>query len=192
MKALRKRFENLSTRDQRAVKWGGLALAIALIINFLIAPWLGHWADSRDRIQGSQAELSRLRVAAAGVLSQRSRVIDRFGPGAVSPLEDAQTATIKFLKAAPDVLKGGGVQIQNIQQQPAKQLKDLPGVDSLPFQVEATCELPQLAQCLDAMRKSENLIIVEQINVDADGKDPGRLKVTFVLATLARHGRAAK
>jgi hypothetical protein len=178
----------LAPRDRRAVLLGGLTVAAALVVYWGVLPWLGHWSDVRGQAQASQEELSRLQARGGDLLEARKRLVQAYGPGAGRPLEKVQAAGINLVKVVPETLRGAGLQIQNIQPQPARGLKEVPGVAALPIQVKATGTLAQLAQGLDALQASETLIVVEQVSAVGNEKKPGQLEVTLMLSSLARQG----
>lgn len=191
MKLLGMRFlSSLAPRDRRAILIGAGALLAMLLAYWVLMPWVAHWMTCRDQIETAQGELAGLQARTAEYLHRRAMLIQRHGPGLARPLDDVQTANVNSVKALPDVFKAAGVQLQTILPQPGKPVKEFTGVCAVPFQVKANCSLPQLAQCLDALRGSETLIVVEQVNAVGNDKRPGQLEVTLVLSVLARQTKA--
>jgi hypothetical protein len=191
MKSLSAYWSKLSPRDRRAVGLGAAVLAVLLVLWCVLIPWLGDWADARSTIAASDGNLDAMQRKVTRFLSQRSRLVEKFGPGVVKPPEDAQAASIHFLENVPNLIKASGLQVQSMQPQPPRAVKELPGVQSVPFLIKASGQLPQLARCLESLQKSERPLMVEQVTATGNDKSPGQLEVTLVVSTLARgNGRA--
>ncbi len=190
MKSLLAYWSKLSPSDHRAVRVGAIVLLVVLILWGVLLPWLGDWSDARSAIAASDGNLDAMQRRASRFLNQRSRLTEKFGPGVIKSPEDTQAASIHFLENVPGLIKASGLQVQSMQPQPPRSVKELPGVQSVSFLIKANGQLPQLASCLEALQKSERLLVVEQVTASGNDKNLGQLEVTLVVSTFARGGRA--
>lgn len=179
----------LSRRDRRTLILGAAALGAILAARFVLIPWVSGWSDARARIASEQEQLADMRSELSGVLGQHGRLVSKYGPAVSSPLADLETARVNLVKAAQDILKRNGFSATDYKPQPIRQLRKIPGARFVPLQVRGKCNVEQLAKCLAAMRNSKTLVIVDQLSVTNNQKQPGQLEVTIVLATLADQRR---
>ena len=175
---------NFSTRDRRAILFGFFTLLIILAAHFVLFPRIDDWSANRRRISSCTRELRNLKVDISRVLGQRRRLERTFGPAAVQPLEDVQTAGINLLQAAQDAFAASGFKANEYRLQNARALPDLPGVQFVPLEVPGECDLPKLLKLLSALPKAKTLIFLEDLKISNEDKS-GKLKVTVTLATLA-------
>lgn len=185
-------LSKLSSRDRRAVIVGAASLAAILIIWGVVIPVIGHWMDVRDNIDASRIEIKRLQAKGQSGAHVREQLIQKHGPAACKPLEAVESASISFVKAVPEMLKANQLQIKTISQMPAKAIKELPGIYSAAFQIKANCQMAQLANCLGAVSKCDQLVVIDQVSVSSNEKSPGQLDVTLVMSTLGAGGRAGR
>jgi hypothetical protein len=170
----------LSPRDRRGTLLGAGALALILVVYFLI-----DWAQTRAGMPEARENLTRLEARMRRLLGRREHLAEMYGPAANKPLEGTEAARIALLKTAQDLFRGS-VQEPSYQPQPARAVQEAPGVYLLPLRLSGKCQLPQLAKCLSEMRKTDSLVFLDQITLSGNEKQPGQLEVTLVLATLAR------
>jgi hypothetical protein len=180
----------LSWRDRRAVLVGAAALLAVFLVRYALIPWIHSWQAARGRVAAARAELDDVRSTMQRLLRVRDRTLATYGQAVAKPLEDVEATRIAFLKTVQDVLRAGGVEYKSIDPQPTKALRELPGVEWVPCEVKGSCQLAQLAKCLAELRKAEKLVIVDRITASGGEKEPGKLEVSLVLATLAEQGKA--
>ena len=182
---------SLSARDRRAVRWGAIVVAAVVVIRVVAMPWMDSWADARDRIARDGASLAELQRQVRQALAQRRRLVRTLGEAAARPLPDAESAPVKLLQAAQEVLGAGGFKITGYEPQTPRPLRrkgneSIKGVLVVPLQVRGQCQLPQLAKCLDGMKQAKTLVMVDRVVVGNNEKKPGQLAVTLLLTTLAQ------
>ncbi len=180
----------LSPRDRRALLLGAAGLMVICAARFVVIPWTDSWAAAREQIVTNQQQLGELERSIRRVLGQQGRLAETYGPAVNNPLQDLETARISLFKEVQEVLKTAGFTPTDYQPRPCRPLREIPGVEIVPLQVRGKCKLPQLAKCLDGMRKADTLVIVDRLSVANDEKKPGQLEVTMVLATLAEQRKA--
>jgi len=179
----------LSRRDRRAVILGLIALAGILFVRFGVVPFWDSWRRGRDEAGSARAQLSQLEVDLRRLANLQDESVKRYGPSVLEALKPSESARIAFTKTVQDVLRSGGISFQSITPQQPRDVRELDGVELLPFQIKGKCAVPQLAKCLAGMRKATMPVIVDQIQVTNQPKKPGQLEVTMVLATLAKRER---
>lgn len=181
---------NLTARDRQAIVLGASALAVLLVGYFLLLPWLEDWGRARQSAPADRACLSDLEGKIVKLLAQRQRLAERYGPAAARPLENVEKTRLAFLQAVQGAVRNGGLQDPACQPQPPKAAPGLPGVQLLPLLVTGKTQTPQLARCLEELRKTECLVLIDQVSVTGNDKQPGQLAVSLTLVTLAAGERA--
>ena len=175
----------LSAKDRRALILGAVGLGVILLVHLTVVPLWDSWSIAREEKSTNRVQLDDLNRKLRRVLGQRQRLVRMYGPAVKQPLTDLQTAKSNLFQAAQDVLKSSGIKMTDYQPQRERLLRDIPGVGLVALQVRGDCQLPQLAKCLSQMSDAKSLVIVERITVTNNEKQPGKLKVVMVLATLA-------
>ena len=174
-----------SAKDRRAIIFGAVGLGAILLVRLTVIPFLDSWATARQESNAHQAQLDDLNRKLRRVLGQRQRLIRMYGPAVKLPLADVQTARVDLFQAAQDVLKSSGIKMTDYQPQRERLLREIPGVGLVTLRIRGNCQLPQLAKCLYRMSEAKTLVIVERLTVTNNEKQPGKLEVIMVLATLA-------
>ncbi len=175
----------ISAKDRRALIFLAVGLGVILLTRLTVIPFMDSWGTAREEKDANQVQLDDLNRKLRRVLGQRQRLVRMYGPAVKQPLVDLQTAKVNLFQAAQDVLKSSGIKMTDYQPQRERPLRDIPGVGLVTLQVRGECQLPQLAKCLCQMSEAKTLVIVERLTVTNNEKQPGKLKVTMVLATLA-------
>jgi type II secretory pathway component PulM len=185
----------LSPRDRRAIVLGAVVLLGILAVRLVLVPWWDSWSDARERIQRCSAELEKMERKMDRLLRINKRLEEMYGSAAMKPIQDIETVRIHFPKTITDVLKAGGIGFEIITQRPGKALREVPGVEFVPFQIQGKCKVAQLAKCLAEMRKTKTLVILDRVTATAIQKkkkgkqEQGQLNVTLVLGTLVKGER---
>ena len=180
----------MTPRDRRALILGAGVLAAIFGFNFVLMPLLDSWSTAREQADEAGGQLDQIESRLRRVVGQRRRLARIYGPAVNAPLQDAETAQANLFKVAQDVLKAGGFKDPVYQFQPARPVRDVPGVEHVPLQIRGKCGLQQLTRCLAGMRKAPSLVIVDRLTITNDLKKPGQLTVTLVLGTLATTERS--
>jgi len=180
----------LSSRDRRALILGAGFLGTIFVFNFVLMPLFDSWSIARQRADDARGELDKIESRLRRVVGQRKRLARIYGAAVNAPLQDAETAQANLFEVAQDVLKAGGFKDPVYQFQPARPVRDVPGVEHVPLQIRGKCMLQQLTRCLAGMRKAPSLVIVDRLTITNDLKKPGQLTVTLVLGTLATTERS--
>ena len=175
----------LTDRDRRAMTVGGICLVALLIVRFAVMPWVDQWSAARDRAASLRVELSKLNDQ-SNDLQMLSRMLDKaYGEAPGKPLEDVENTQIAFNKSVQEMLKAGGIGFQSIKEQNPRPIKKIPNTWWVSVEVDGKGKVDQLAKCLAAIRKTEQLIVVDRITAKNDQKKPGNLSLKLVLGTLA-------
>ncbi len=177
---------NLSQRDKRAIVLGAWSLGVILLMYFIVLPWFASWGDARDRIDRSRTQLDNLKRDLDSLLRKQRHLQESYGPSVLKPIEDAATVKVTFQGTIAKVLKQGGITYESISPRPARTMRDIPGVQLLPFQIKGKCKVDQLAKFLGEMRKSESLMILDRFTVSGIQKKKGQLDLSMTIATLGK------
>ena len=175
----------MSSRDKRALILGAAGLAAILLLRFAAIPLAESWSLAREQASDSRIQLTNLELKISRVLNQRARLEKIYGPAVNLPLQDLEAARVSLFKATQDVLKKNGFKAEDYQPQPAKRIREIPGLQLVSLQVRGKCKLNQLTKCLAGLRKVETLTIVDRLSIVNNEKKPGELEITLLLVTLA-------
>jgi hypothetical protein len=178
-------LKNLSPRDRRALLVGGIVLGAIVLLRLTLIPFWDSWSAARDRSETYGEELVALNSSLRRAVGQRERLARVYGPGVRQPLANEQTAKMNLFQSAKDVFGAGGVRLTEYQPQRARPLREIPNVSLVTLQVKGQCDLPKLVKSLHAMTQAKHLMFVQSMNINNNEKQPGKLDVTLVLATLA-------
>lgn len=182
---------NLSQRDRRAILLGAGLLALLLGYRFVLSPWLDSWSDARARIELAASQESALRAQVAQLRSQERMLGPIYGEAINAPLPTVEDARLSFVKVTEDLLKSSGLEVRGIRSQPMTDLRELPGVALVSLQANCVGRPNSIAQCLAKMGESEQVVLVQKLDVTPDGNGD-KMSVSMVLATLARTTEATR
>lgn len=181
----------LSTRDRRAIIFGGLGLLIVFAGYFVLVPWIDSWSIARAQISEARGQLKDVQLDVQRILGLRRRLAKIYGPAVNMPLEeDVQTAQLKLLETVKETFSAGGFKPSEYRLQRPRALSAVPGVQIVPLEMPGKCNLSQLTKSLAGLCKAKTFVFVERFSIANDEKKPGTLTVTITLATLARMPKA--
>ncbi|MEX0887466.1 MAG: GspMb/PilO family protein [Phycisphaeraceae bacterium] len=176
----------ITERDKRTLIIGGVALVILLVGYFGVVPMTQSWVAARERIAVGEVELAQLRQQAALTARERARLATYFGVGARQPVPPLAEARLNLMNDVESILKSANVNIESINPQASRPLREAPHLTRVSLRIDTTCSLVDLARCLARLHESERLILVDRINATVVEDRPGQVKASVVLLTLAR------
>lgn len=176
---------NLSRRDKRAVVIGGLVLVVLLGYRYVAAPLTASWQNARQRIAETSAVRAAWRARANRLAAQQRRLEPIYGKAIGEPLPMVAKARANFVKTVQDILQSSGMSSQSVQSQPLRPLREVPGVALVALQVRTSGKPRQLMKALAAMRKADQLILVQSLSAEPGGERSKKMSISMVLATLA-------
>ena len=182
---------SLSERDRRAIKLGIIGVLIVLILNGVVLPQIDKWRTARGQIRTDTVKLAGLHSQWERLNGLRARLEPVYGSAVALPLEEIERTRVNLHETVQKILKSGGIGVRHTRPHPVRPIREIAGVVSVAIELEGNCETPQLIKCLDAMRQSESLIIIDSIDLTNSPQKPGKLTVKLVLSTLAREAKSS-
>jgi hypothetical protein len=176
----------LTSRDRRAVMLGVVALAALLAVRYVLWPLATSWGTARQQIAAADAQLTDLRTRTQRARLQQQRLVDVFGPAAAKSLPTVDEARVSIVNTVQNALSAGPVAAQSVQLQAIRPLPDITGIALVSLQVDATCQLPQLAGFLAKLPQANELIIIQQMNIAVPEGKPGEMQLSLIIATAAQ------
>ena len=174
----------LTPRDRKILLLGAAVLAVLLGGRFVLLPLIDHWGSLRDTIGRRDAVLSELDAMRKRRDALMGRLEGVGGAAIRQPLESIDATHVRFHETVQDLLSKSAVGYTSIELQGVRSLRDVPGTCLLSLQVQGQCDLAALSRCLERVRESERLVIVDRLHVR--GPNPKKLAVTLVLSAPAQ------
>lgn len=176
---------NLSARDRRAIIVGLALLAALGLARFALWPWLDHWRGLRAEHRTAQERLTRLERRVRHLDQLEGRLRETHGPGVGRTLQGLDRTRVTFPQTVQTILEASGFNGEAINAQSARKAGRIKGVLLVPLQIRGKCDIGQLARLLAEARKTDVLVLVDRLQVDANPQKRAELNVNVVLATLA-------
>ena len=166
----------LTEKDKRALKLGGIAVAV--IIGFVLGTsWLEHWSAARRRFREKSAELDLIdRAKQAGIVS----VVPAF-----EMPEEEEVQKSRFRQKLNEQLKKAGIRSQPLKVVAAGK-SFYPGYRLLNIQCTAKCRFTQLLDLLATLNENPYLVGVEELKFKCDKNKPQEVDLNLTVSTAVR------
>jgi len=183
-------LEKLSKRDRFAVKIGGIAAALILLVKFGLFPLLDHLGGTRNRLEQKEVTLQRdqrligeASAAQARLASADARLKDLEG-GLLASSSDS-LASAEWQQLIRELADSKGIEIGTSEVGRTENLDRQYGL--VVGQVRFRCRIEQLVDFLAAIATSPKLLAVRRISIISRQGDPQqRLDVGLTIAAPLR------
>jgi Tfp pilus assembly protein PilO len=176
-------MNNLSERDRRTLRFGGMAAGAIVVFMVLISPLMDQWTHVNDGIAKDEATLKRIASDLGDAADAKTRLKDlqqvaRLNADAVSVSQQ----TAQMLHQVESLPGYKGLSIARIEGMPLRE-EDRFYRSAVSLQFSGT--LGRLHQFLQDVEKQKPVLKVERISLAANGKDPSRLDGQMVISAYA-------
>ena len=168
-------MQELSEKDIRALKFGGICGAAILVFIFG-SMWLEHWSKVRGEIRRKEAELDVIDVAKAKQAGWMSIV-----PVFEMP-EKEEAQKVLFRNKFNEQLKKAGIKSQPLKVVPTgKTLQK--GYRLLNVQCTAKCKFTQVLDLLARLNENPYLVGVEEFKIKCNKSKPQEVDLNLTVST---------
>ncbi|MCC6682024.1 MAG: hypothetical protein IT445_14075 [Phycisphaeraceae bacterium] len=176
----------MNDRDRRALRIGLLVVAAALLWRFAAWPAMQHWRDARAAVAAYDQQLTSLEQRLADRDAAASRLRQRYGDAIEKPLLSLDETRVLFPQAVQEALRQSGMNVERLELQNVRRLRQSPQVSMISLRVEGSCEGSALPRVLASLRQSQRLTVVDRYETTmANEGDRRNWTVRMILSTAA-------
>lgn len=177
------KYNDLSDRDKRAVKFGSIMLIIVLVYGWIISPLVDDYESLKYKISQLEEKLSVVISDNSGTLSVKQKRILKAVPIVKAPVTQDKQKQL-FRDAFYQQLRLCGVKITANPTYSSKAIKSGSSRYVL-LKSGFQCDYQQLLKLLAEINTNPYLLSIEKIKIDSDSKKH-KLKVAMTVSTLVK------
>lgn len=175
---------NISKRDKKVLMIGTLAVALFLVINYVISPFI----ESENDIQGGTEQKEMLLQKYERVINQRGEIEKKLA----KMKREQSDLNAKLLKGSTPSLAAAEMQkmLENISKKYGLELKSVKVKDAeergeflaIPLEIRLTTDLNSTRQFLADLEKNSKYLIIPNLKISVKNqRDPKEVIVTLVV-----------
>jgi hypothetical protein len=172
-------LENMSQRDQRAVKLGLIAAA-AIIVIFFGLQWLRHWNLVRTGLETRRQDLAMINPEPA----QKEGLL-KIVPVFEMPI-DEEDQKILFRNKLNEQLKKAGINSQPLEFVPASKKPVAPGYRLIGLKCSGKCQFNQALDLLSGLKANPYLVAIEEMSMKCDENNRQQVDLELTVSTLVK------
>ncbi len=186
------KWGTMSSRDRRAVIYGGVVLLPFLLFIWVVRPYLAALGDARDQLATERATLARERAAVAAArqnprLRQSADSAMRLMQPRLFEGKDNVMASSELAAYLGDVAERSRVWLQDAGTRPAVPAAD--GVRNLRVELRAESDLLGTLMFIQGLERGEKLVRIDRIDISrssrVDNKDAEVLSINALVSGFA-------
>ena len=175
---------NISKRDKKVLMIGALAVALFLVINYVISPFI----ESENDIQGGTEQKEMLLQKYERVINQRGEIEKKLA----KMKREQSDLNKKLLKGSTPSLAAAEMQkmLENISKKYGLELKSVKVKDAeesgefltIPLEIRLTTDLNSTRKFLADLEKNSKYLIIPKLKISVKNqRDPKEVIVTLVV-----------
>ena len=175
---------NISKRDKKVLMIGTLAVALFLVINYVISPFI----ESENDIQGGTEQKEMLLQKYERVINQRGEIEKKLA----KMKREQSDLNAKLLKGSTPSLAAAEMQkmLENISKKYGLELKSVKVKDAeesgeflaIPLEIRLTTDLNSTRKFLADLEKNSKYLIIPNLKISVKNqRDPKEVIVTLVV-----------
>ena len=175
---------NISKRDKKVLMTGALAVALFLVINYVISPFI----ESENDIQGGTEQKEMLLQKYERVINQRGEIEKKLA----KMKREQSDLNAKLLKGSTPSLAAAEMQkmLENISKKYGLELKSVKVKDAeesgeflaIPLEIRLTTDLNSTRKFLADLEKNSKYLIIPKLKISVKNqRDPKEVIVTLVV-----------
>ncbi|HTV42619.1 MAG TPA: hypothetical protein VMF08_18790 [Candidatus Sulfotelmatobacter sp.] len=173
-------MRNLTPREQRTIRYGGIGLGIYLILFFGFHVWRmidQKRADYKDMVAQARSLKSEIEAYQTRVLVAEKLMKEYH----LDPAKLSEASVVAGASAAIQTEAGAdGIGLGTIRESPAQ----VGGLELASIHIEGSGQIPSMLKLLDRLQRLGYPLIIDSVQMTSDSMQPGRIKFDMTITVL--------